>query len=405
MSRILILFAVLTVFGEIADAQTAALVPIRHPAVAGGYRLDDTSRKLSPRAVQSVGPATTWAFKTRESAVLSSPIVRLEDIIEPLDRQLAAWSRLKRVSVALLPSDGTTMRIQRERLAKTITTLEATPRDIDWYGPEEISVRYDAVLARSIAVASYKQSFAEETPVAVEPTAYVVDAAATTPIAPPILDRATRERVRNWIELAIQRELRDTEASFEIRLENDDESFAKLAAANSLASIEIIGEPQAGSVNLRAIGRHHEGAIEAIVPLTLTPHRQVVVANLNLQRGERINASDVRMAPLTAKLWKDSYATSIDMVIGKEVRGIVREGAAVSLGDIGQPILVRRGDLIEIRVVGGSVVITTNAKSVGEGAAGDLVEIETIQPRKRLIAKVVSPGLVEILTRAPQVKE
>ena len=53
--------------------------------------------------------------------------------------------------------------------------------------------------------------------------------------------------------------------------------------------------------------------------------------------------------------------------------------------------------------MGGGITVTTNAKSHGDGAESDLIEIETFEPRKRLLARVVQPGLVEIVTRAPKV--
>jgi len=81
----------------------------------------------------------------------------------------------------------------------------------------------------------------------------------------------------------------------------------------------------------------------------------------------------------------------------------VRANQPINRGDVGSPILVHRGDLIEIRVVGGGISVTTNAKALGDGAVSELIEIETLQPRKRLIARVVQPGMVEIVTRAPKV--
>jgi flagella basal body P-ring formation protein FlgA len=87
--------------------------------------------------------------------------------------------------------------------------------------------------------------------------------------------------------------------------------------------------------------------------------------------------------------------------VGLEVRKTLRADQPFSLADIGSPILVHRGDLVEVRVRSGGVTVTTNAKTMNDGAESDLVEIETTRPRKRLLARVVQTGLVEIVTRAP----
>ncbi len=417
MHRLLIAVCFASLLGDAALAQNAALIPVRRPSPTSTKSLSALEQPTSPSQLatagelQSVDATTAWAFRALETVVLSTPIVRLEDIVKPLSPNLAAWPRLRRVAVGLLPSDGTAMTIQRDRLSHSITTMEATPRQIQWFGPEEITVRFDAELAKNaavisardavIATASHKQPVDEVN--VTQQTSYTADSPVSDEAI--VVDQITRDRIRNWIEMAIRRELRDVAAEYEIELVDDRQSTAALAVASSLASIELIDVPAAGRVSLRVVGRHQDGPVVVDVPLMLTEHRKVVMGNMNLQRGERIGVTDVRLAPLPAKLWKDSYATSLDAVLGLEVHGIVRENAPLSLSDVGPPILIHRGDLLEVRVIGGGVMITTNAKSIGEGAAGELVEVETIEPRRRLIAKVVSTGLAEIITRAPQVRQ
>ena len=71
--------------------------------------------------------------------------------------------------------------------------------------------------------------------------------------------------------------------------------------------------------------------------------------------------------------------------------------------DVRKPTLVRRGDLLDLRVVGAGIVVTTSAKALGDGPLDGLIEVETMRPRKRKIARVVASGVVEILSRPPQV--
>ncbi len=383
MFRCFTAITLLLTLASVTDAQTAALVPVR---------------RGQPQS-QSVTSATSWSLQALSPVVLSSPIVRLGDIVKPLDPSLVAWERLRRVSIGLLPTDGTAMTIQRDRLTQNITSIEATPRQIDWFGPSEIVVRYDAKATQEI-VPAYQDQTSTSQEIVVQKAAF------ETPVkpAPPPVDRVTADRIVYWIELAIRRELRDVEESFAIQIADRDSVVEQLATASSIASIELLDEARAGRNMLRVIGRHREGPIVADVPLMLTPHPQAIVPVSHLQRGSRIGASDIRLAPVPQSRWQGSFATSPESVVGMEVRGIVRVGEPISLSEIGPPILVHRGDLIEIRVVGGGVVITTNAKSIGEGAEGELVEVETIQPRRRLIAKVVRSGLVEIFTQAPRVE-
>jgi flagella basal body P-ring formation protein FlgA len=49
-------------------------------------------------------------------------------------------------------------------------------------------------------------------------------------------------------------------------------------------------------------------------------------------------------------------------------------------------------------------MVATSAKSLSKGAAGDLIAVETLEPRKKIIARVARSGLVEIFTRPPRVR-
>ena len=110
------------------------------------------------------------------------------------------------------------------------------------------------------------------------------------------------------------------------------------------------------------------------------------------------------MQPIPEDQLESDHVLDPADVVGLEVRGFPRPGRPLNRSDLGSPTLVRRGDLIEVRVMGGGVIVTTNAKAHGDGAASELIEVETLEPRKRLLARVVQPGLVEIVTRAPRVQ-
>ena len=58
---------------------------------------------------------------------------------------------------------------------------------------------------------------------------------------------------------------------------------------------------------------------------------------------------------------------------------------------------------MDLRVVGTGNIITTAAKAIEDGPLNGLVEVETLRPRKRKIARVVDSGVVEILSRPPKV--
>ena len=88
-------------------------------------------------AQESITAHTRWMLRTKSDVRVGSPIVRLGDIVEPNDPNMAAWKRLARAPIGLVPIGGQAMVIDRDRLNSIILASEATPHVIDWVGEKK----------------------------------------------------------------------------------------------------------------------------------------------------------------------------------------------------------------------------------------------------------------------------
>ena len=101
---------------------------------------------------------------------------------------------------------------------------------------------------------------------------------------------------------------------------------------------------------------------------------------------------------------KGGRVLDIHDAVGLQVQTALQKDAPVARTALAPVTVIERGDLVEVRVVGGGITIATGAKSLAAGAQGDLIPIETLEPRKKLMARVAGNGIVEILTRPPRVQ-
>ncbi len=311
---------------------------------------------------------------------------------------MAGWQRLRRAPIGLLPIDGQPMTIRRDRLAQAIHDAEATPLTIDWVGPTEIRVVYREMDAAEKA----RQDSA--TP-GITQVAYAEPAASSGAAAEPPLSEVAAKRVIYWIELAMERLLPSVAEEYRLEIDHRQVGLTPLRHISGVTAIAAREQAQAGRCRFQLVGRSADGPVESEIEITLTEHPTVVVPRRSLPRGHRIEANDLKLKPIPEEELDPRFVNDPEELIGLEVRGVVRVNRPIIRGDVGAPILIHRGDLIEVRVVGGGIIVTTNAKSLGDGAAAEEIEIETLQPRKRLTARVVQPGLAEIVTRAPKVSQ
>jgi len=345
-------------------------------------------------SLATIDADTRWTLKAVSTATVSSPIIRLGDVVQPSGAAVNAWSRLSRSPVAMFPVKTNRLTIDRDRLDRAIRKAEATPRAIDWSGPRRIEVYYDPAATSSEHVLQIDSVTTGVTPVAYQ-------ARQTSPPRPNQLAVADANRIVRWIELAIDRQHPDIVAAFDVQIDHQQASLDSLAEMGGVTSIAPLDDIASGRCRLRVVGRSPQGPIESTVTVKLTPFPQYVTPRTTIGRGHRISAADLEFTPIAGAARGTEFITDIDQLIGMEVRSTLRSGQPIRPRDVGPPILVHRGDLVEVRVLSGGVKVTTNAKALGDGAESALIEIETMRPRKRLLARVAQTGLVEIVTRAP----
>ena len=88
--------------------------------------------------------------------------------------------------------------------------------------------------------------------------------------------------------------------------------------------------------------------------------------------------------------------TSPGDVIGMEARITLYPGRPIRPGDVGPPALIERNQFIMLIYSRGGLVITTEGRALGRGAAGDRVRVMNIASRTTVAGRVTSEGAVMV---------
>jgi len=307
-----------------------------------------------------------------------------------------------------------------------IKAAEATARTIDWIGAEQIQVHYQSDAAASddgstaavranfhhdqersddsIALASLSEvSGASANKLSVERSDEKHDLPADEP---PPADPIVIKRLVYWIELAIKRYYPQESQFHALSIDSGQVGLRTLQAATGIDHIQFATETvDAGTHRATVTARSSTGPIRVEVEVRFEPHPIAVVPAESVRRGHRFRNHDLKTRPIPRDEWDGRFVVDTSELVGMEAKTTLRANQPITAGSFGLPILVQRGDRVEVRVLGGGIMVTTNGKALEEGSESALIEVETMDPRKRLLARVVGPGLVEILTRPPQVPE
>ena len=518
-------------------------------------------------AVDGKQRLVTVTFRSLKQVSLSTNIIRLGDVVEPLDPDLPGWAEMSRLGIGLVPIDGTEMIVERLRLENLIHNGQKRSCLINWIGPTRIRVCYQPHSAsgmRQASASGVRQASASgvaQTQMHVGrnseyPTRRTA-ASLLTHSSSPLQDRTSRgiagsDPVRlntliRWIEAAFSKSVQggfqyygvelveiekfrptrrpldiailgsgyvqvtgpgnagtmyvkpgpldinvngnlvmrsgQTEHCLDppINIPPDAETLVihpdgvvqvQLPGATQLvsqgkievsstgkpngvlgqrepvslvnATTEIASNPDAsgqlswqilqgfleapqsnalqdlhsisgvdvvtpleglheGLCRFRLQGRGLDGPVDVVVGLELTAKPVVAAPSKSLPRGHRLSLEDLHLLPIDEEDVDSKHFTSLEKLVGMEVHQSLRVNRPVLESDVRKPTLVRRGDLLDLRVVAAGIVVTTAAKALADGPLNELIEVEIMRPRKRKVARVVGPGVVEILSRPPQV--
>ena len=124
----------------------------------------------------------------------------------------------------------------------------------------------------------------------------------------------------------------------------------------------------------------------------------VVVATRPLRRDEIISAELLELAPLQQRSGEDpaKYFSDMNKLIGKQIKRSISTGLPISSDYVGAPTVIGRNEMVEVESVSGGVSVRTMARSLGSGAVGELIDIETVPARHRMLATIIGPMKVRV---------
>lgn len=328
--------------------------------------------------------------------------------------------------VGLLPSDGSPLEISAEQLSKLLQPRLASGTTVQIDGARSVTIVRENVNEGEQHVQSFRRTPTEEPRlvnirrVALETSNGSSQIDARKPQIP--------LRIRKLVQQAVERRLSDSRATYSGEVIWDQIS-TDVGRATRIVSIQI-PEHADGDGSGQSASRVVGGLVVDVpgrqlridLPLAIAPLPQGLVTIRSVPQGRILTTADFELRPIRSNgTGLGSGSQSVDppqgsvatnpqqilrdpqRVIGQQSRRALLPGTWISADLVMAPTIIRKGDFVEVRVQGGGVVVRTTGKALADGAHGELISVETQDPKKRLVTRVADSGVVEILTRPPQV--
>lgn len=163
-----------------------------------------------------------------------------------------------------------------------------------------------------------------------------------------------------------------------------------------------------GSIRASRVEYYSNGTfiaeIDAGMP-SLATYRGQAVENITLPvltrdigRGETITQGDVELRSFArSRVVARDIVTAAADIVGQAARRSLRAGSSLRMGDLEEPKMVRRGELVTIEYEAPGLLLSVRGKALGDGAMGEEVAILNVQSSRVVQASVKGMGRVAVI--------
>jgi flagella basal body P-ring formation protein FlgA len=208
------------------------------------------------------------------------------------------------------------------------------------------------------------------------------------------------EQIARLVEQAVRTTLEGSSLArgangIEVRVGALDTRLRLAACATPLA-VEADPVRANGRLNARVSCRGAE-PWSIWVPVEVSVHRDVVVTTRALERGQAIGADDVALEERDVLAGGGRVMLRLEEAIGRTPRRSLPAHAALNAASVELPVLVRRGDRLNLAARAGGITVTATAEAMSDGRSGEQIRVRNLQSRRVVDATVTGPGAAEAI--------
>ncbi|MCX7856675.1 MAG: flagellar basal body P-ring formation chaperone FlgA [Deltaproteobacteria bacterium] len=134
----------------------------------------------------------------------------------------------------------------------------------------------------------------------------------------------------------------------------------------------------------------------AYVPFRVLTMKRFYVLKRDVERGETLKPDDVYES--TAFLNDPSlYPSSIEDILGRKLKKNVPANTAITKDLLEEGYLIKRGDVVTVKLENDRMKISTKAISLEKGKLGDLVRLKNISSGKEIVGLISGEKEVTIV--------
>ena len=182
----------------------------------------------------------------------------------------------------------------------------------------------------------------------------------------------------------------------------DDAAWLNRSAAVGRYELEAQGTSGLGRVTIKVRRYDPSGVIEqASITAEVAHLTTAIVARQSIRRGERFSSQNVGLKAVRLTGDHGQTLQNVDLIIGQTAAASLRQGTIVLADQVAPDVLVKRGEIITVACVSGSLVVRTVGRAVENGSLGDIIAVRHEETRETFFATVSGQRQARIQSAPP----
>lgn len=132
------------------------------------------------------------------------------------------------------------------------------------------------------------------------------------------------------------------------------------------------------------------------VPARVSVFRSLPVSSRSLSRGHRITPADVVMEVRDTAELRQGFISQAETPVGQELRRPLAAGEAFRMGILVEPLVVSRGDHVQLSADAGAIAVVTRGTALDNGRLGEQILVRNNQSERVVKALITGPGEVKV---------
>ena len=363
----------------------------------------------SPLALRASSVTVTLKAK----ADCPSNVLLLSDMVE-LQGSDAIVHQITDLPLAPAPSMGSKQTWSRSSIEKMLQLRGLASEAIRWKGANECEVhRVDGVRIKkpdldtirggmnaaaelpTIHQAQYTQVGTEESTAKSAPVDRTkFTAPFTTPVTLSVAERFASEAISNYLQAKT-----NSNGRWIIKVNVPSEYAGLLSQRAKILGVAGGQPPWEGDQEFQFLVKGQNGEQSISIRSKIQLPEMVVAANRPLAKGYVLKEEDLDWIPFPpgTKFGADDCFKTVESLVGQQLRRSMSTQQVIRMNEVGPPTLIQVGDVIQVEVISGAVVVGTQGRAIESGGMDDLIQVEIEPNRNRVLARITNEKTVEVV--------